>query len=221
MVGRSQGPRWNLLEAAAWIAGRNNDAVDRAARSGFDQSALSELYKNLLNGKLSATGIMTGPPAADIAAHVWQDYRIFAEPIMFAGASFLDETPDFYVKVLSHGTFSQNDLRGASSPADRGMRHDAIISVSVASDAVRKIWPVARRGTVGRPPIYDWSEIARRLKKRSTDGSRPPADVPDLIILIKDIQQQIDPDKIPDDSTVRAAINTHELDAAAGMARGN
>lgn len=97
----------------------------------------------------------------------------------------------------------------------------AYSEIKFRRDEIKRKWPVATRGKVGRPATYDWPRVKRGLEERAANGSRPPKDMPDLIELVRSMQVKIDPDKNPNDNTVRAAIKTHGLDTAAGMSPEN
>lgn len=226
MQPRSAAARWDLLEAAAWIAKRTDSAVDAAHFADFDPSALQELGEALQAGKLSASGQMErNGTVCEISAPTWRKYRVIAVVETIVGCSFLGGE-DFFADVISHEAYPDSNMSNFYTRRSdmRGYSYRIIKNVDVASADVREIWqppgPVpARRG---RPRKYPWPEVKLRLKARRDTGERAPVDQSDLIYLIDQILQEIGgSDGVPDSATTRAAIKKYDLDLAAGMTRGN
>ena len=72
----------------------------------------------------------------------------------------------------------------------------------------------------GRPPEYNWSGVRERLTEyTSTNG--PVKNLEELLEKCGDFASELHPkNDRPDDSTIRAAIEKHGLNTAAGLAPG-
>lgn len=175
-------------------------------------SFISWLFSACAEGKINAIGNnATGRPVK-IPAHEFSVLTLH---------SVSAETP--WGTGVTPGLGQEPQLAGFKDLLvfDINRFEPAYLEIKFRRDEIKQKWPVAATGKVGRPATYDWPLIKRRLEKRAANGDRPPKDMPDLIGLITSMQAEIDPDKNPDDKTVRAAIKTHGLDTAAGMTPGN
>jgi hypothetical protein len=73
----------------------------------------------------------------------------------------------------------------------------------------------------GRPSEYNWIGVRRRLIEYAKENG-PVQNLSELLQKCADFARELHPQrKVPDDSTIRAAIARHGLYAAAGMAPGN
>ena len=126
-------------------------------------------------------------------------------------------------KVLTPGLGRKPPLDGFEDVLvfDEDRFEPAYVDIKFRRDEIKKIWPVMAAGKAGRPPTYDWPLINQRIVEHVKKRGRSLKDTADLIALIRLIQDEIDPNKSPDDKTIREAIKTHGLDVAAGVKPGN
>ena len=223
---RADNDRWNLLDATAWIAKRDDAAVNVSQGAHPNQDALSQLTTALADGRLIADGLAWGfdhYPRQQIQPAEWLGCKIEIEPVTL------------YVH-LTHGSFRPAQMLAEAKPKFEFKarlipknligqqvrhRHTRIMeAVHVSSVAVRELWPaapIAKAGKRGRPAEYDWPRVKRELKARVTRGGGVPVDNSDLVFLIRDIFGRWDSEGGPADKTIRDAIKKYDLAEAAGM----
>jgi hypothetical protein len=69
----------------------------------------------------------------------------------------------------------------------------------------------------GKPPVYNWPGVKKRLKLYAAEHGAAQS-LTELLHLCSDFATELHPrGRTPDDSTIRAAIKKHSLDAAAGL----
>jgi len=103
----------------------------------------------------------------------------------------------------------------ATAFLDRNRVSNYLAFLSALSAAPRR-----KKGAAGRPATYNWTEVKSRLA-RNAEMKGPVSSLHDLLELTSSYATELDlQHRVPDDATVRAAIEKHRLDVAARFKAG-